>query len=127
MPWNDTKEGGFTEGNPWIKGDEDFKSFNVDMELEDEDSVLNFYKALIAFRKAHKALIYGEFEVVKEKVKNIFTYKRRLGEEEYFIECNLCSDEVKRTTQVDGYNQIFSNYKHKSKTLRPYEVNLYKC
>lgn len=127
MPWDKSKEGGFTSGTPWIKGDEDFQRFNVEAELEDKDSVLNFYKELIAFRKAHKALIYGEFEVINEKTKNLFTFKRKLGEEVYFIECNLSSERLKRFSSITEYKLILSNYKETLGILRPYEVNLYKC
>lgn len=127
MPWDKSKEDGFTSGTPWIKGDEDFQRFNVEAELEDKDSVLNFYKELIAFRKAHKALIYGEFEVINEKTKNLFTFKRKLGEEVYFIECNLSSERLKRFSSITEYKLILSNYKETLGILRPYEVNLYKC
>lgn len=127
MPWDKSKEGGFTSGTPWIKGDEDFQRFNVEAELEDKDSVLNFYKELIAFRKAHKALIYGEFEVINEKTKNLFTFKRKMGEEVYFIECNLSSERLKRFSSITEYKLILSNYKETLGILRPYEVNLYKC
>ena len=127
MPWDKSKEGGFTSGTPWIKGDEDFQRFNVEAELEDKDSVLNFYKELIAFRKSHKALIYGEFEVINEKTKNLFTFKRKLGEEVYFIECNLSSERLKRFSSITEYKLILSNYKETLGILRPYELNLYKC
>ena len=127
MPWDKSKDGGFTSGTPWIKGDEDFQRFNVEAELEDKDSVLSFYKELIAFRKAHKALIYGEFEVINEKTKNLFTFKRKLGEEVYFIECNLSSEKLKRFSSITEYKLILSNYKGTLGILRPYEVNLYKC
>lgn len=126
MQWNDTINAGFSEGEPWIINDEDYKEWNVDKQLKQEDSVLLFYKKLISYRKNHMALIYGEFNVVNRKKKDLFTYFRRLNNETFYVECNLSSKTIKRLSADEDYDLILSNYREVSDNLRPYEANLYK-
>lgn len=127
MQWSHEKNAGFTEGTPWILTDEDYKEWNVEKQLKEEPSVLNFYKALIRLRKEHKALIYGDFEVINRKKKDRFTYFRKLEDEWFYIECNLSSNPLKRYSSIEGYELILSNYSEPARDLRPYEANLYMC
>jgi len=126
MQWSNKKNGGFTEGTPWIYTDEDYKEWNVESQLGNENSVLYFYKKLIGLRKEHKALIYGDFEAVHKKKKDRFTYFRKLGNEVFYIECNLSSHSIKRYSSIQGYELVLSNYNTLANELRPYEANLYK-
>ncbi len=126
MQWNDTKNAGFSNGIPWITTDEDYKNWNVEKQCEDEKSILNFYKELIRIRKSHEVLIYGDFKIVNQKKKNLFTYLRTLDNEAYYVECNLSCKPIKRVKSIGKYDLILSNYNKYSDDLRPYEANLYK-
>nr|WP_242861412.1 alpha-amylase family glycosyl hydrolase [Cellulosilyticum ruminicola] len=127
MPWDDTENGGFTTGKPWIKGDEDYKVFNAKSQMAQENSIYYFYKTLIAMRKANEALIYGEITFVNEKQKNVLTYYRKSAEKCFYIECNLSSKFVRRKQSSKGYKRILCNYRGENKQLRPYEATLYIC
>lgn len=50
MQWNTPTNGGFTEGKPWFPVNPNYKDINVAHQLEDEHSVLNFYKKLIQLK-----------------------------------------------------------------------------
>jgi len=125
MQWKDTKNAGFSEGTPWIISDEDYKEWNVEKQLTQENSVLNFYRKMIHLRKSQDALIYGDFELINRSRKNLFTYYRKLENKCFYVECNLSSKLIKRINSVNGYELLLSNYKESSEGLRPYEVNLY--
>jgi oligo-1,6-glucosidase len=125
MQWKDTKNAGFSEGTPWINSDQDYINWNVEKQIEQEDSVLNFYRKLIHLRKREAALVYGDFELMNRSRKNLFTYYRKLQNKCYYIECNLSSKRKNRITSVHGYELVLSNYKGYSGVLRPYEANLY--
>jgi len=56
-------------------------------------NITNMYQKLIALRRSHKALIYGEFKVL-DKRHNRFVYSRGNQEEELIIDCNLTDREV---------------------------------
>lgn len=79
MQWDATANGGFTTGKPWIGINPKFEYINVAAQEKDEDSVLNYYKKLIALRKseAHvKTFAYGHFEPMCMEYENVMAYKR---------------------------------------------------
>lgn len=79
MQWDTTANGGFTTGTPWIGVNPKFEYINVADQENDEDSVLNYYKKLIALRKsdAHvKTFAYGHFEPMCMDYENVMAYKR---------------------------------------------------
>ena len=63
MQWSDAPHGGFTSGTPWFMVNPNYRSINVAEQQAREDSVLNYYKKLIALRKAPAycgTFTYGE-------------------------------------------------------------------
>ena len=126
MQWDASEHGGFTTGIPWILNDEDYKNCNVEQQVKDSSSVLHFYQDLIALRRNHKTLIYGDTMFVGVKVKNLFCYYRRCEKECFYVECNLSEEKMKRGYGVDGLKRLLSNYSEESKVLRPYETAIYK-
>lgn len=125
MQWNDKKNAGFTEGTPWISPNDDYLEWNVEKQLHQENSILNFYRNLIRLRKENNTLIYGEFIPINRKKKNLFAYLRKEGPEEFYVECNLGIDSMKKTRMKGDYRLILSNYSEPADELRPYEANLY--
>ncbi|WWD19399.1 hypothetical protein CI109_103859 [Kwoniella shandongensis] len=53
MQWDDTKHGGFTSGEPWMRVHDDYPDWNVVKQKDDPESVLSFWKKMLAFRKEH--------------------------------------------------------------------------
>ena len=80
MQWTDGENAGFTAGTPWLKVNPNYTDINVEAELADENSVLHFYKKLIALRKdpAYKeTVVYGALEPVWEEKHNLMAYYRK--------------------------------------------------
>ncbi|TAH75024.1 MAG: alpha-glucosidase [Anaerolineaceae bacterium] len=126
MQWDKSKHAGFSDGKPWIDIHGDYKKHNVEAELEDEDSILNFYRKLIKLRKKNEAFIYGDIKILDKKRKNSFVYLRRYKSSMFLIECNLSDDYILKKKKKTPCKLILSNYKESSDRLRPYEANLYK-
>jgi oligo-1,6-glucosidase len=126
MQWNKYEHAGFTEGTPWIDIYGDYKECNVEAELEDKDSILNFYKQLIKLRKENKALIYGDIRILDKKRRNSFVYLRRIKGSMFLIECNLSQNSILKKKKRTPCELIMSNYLSESEKLRPYESNLYR-
>lgn len=134
MQWEDKPNGGFTTSVPWISCDGDEKLYNTANQIEDQNSVWNFYKKLILLRRSSKVLIYGETKYISLKDKDIYRYIRYLKNRQtddkniaYYIECNLSSTAKKiKNTKFNG-KVLLSNYKdNTTDILRPYEVRIYK-
>ena len=126
MQWNKYEHAGFTEGTPWIDIYGDYKECNVEAELENKDSILNFYKQLIKLRKENKALIYGDIRILDKKRRNSFVYLRRIKGSMFLIECNLSQNSILKKKKRTPCELIMSNYLSESEKLRPYESNLYR-
>ena len=78
-----------------MKVNKNYKKINVEDELKDEDSILNFYKKMIKIRKENKTLIYGEYELILEEDDKIYAYTRTLNNEKYIIITNISEENVK--------------------------------
>ena len=125
VQWNNKSYGGFSYRKPWIVGDEDYKKWNVESQLKDKYSVLNFYKGLIQLRKENEALIYGKVKFTQKETKDYMAYYRALGEEVFLIECNLSDKKIKEKVKPEKFKKVLSNYTQDSKDLRPYEFNIF--
>jgi glycosidase len=109
--------------------DQDYETWNVEKQMEDPDSVWSFYRNLLHLKKGSEALIYGDFEVLHKKWKDLFIYLRKSGGKKYLVECNLGSKLINKRIlkECSGKNcrLMLSNYENRSDKLRPYEANLY--
>lgn len=97
MQWNSQKNAGFTEGIPWIKVNPDYITVNVESEEQDADSVLSYYKTLIALRKssAYKEVFtYGDFQPAYEEQEEIFAYHRKNADKDILIAANYGKTEA---------------------------------
>ncbi|WP_455430355.1 alpha-glucosidase C-terminal domain-containing protein [Paracerasibacillus soli] len=64
------------------------------MELQNLDSILNYYKKMIRLREENDVLIYGSYELTMMDHEDIFAYKRVYGNETYLVLANLFAKEV---------------------------------
>ena len=95
MQWNSEYNGGFTTGTPWMKVNKNYKKINVEDELKDDDSILNFYKDMIKIRKENRTLIYGKYKLLLEDDDKTYAYTRTLNNEKYIIITNMSEENVK--------------------------------
>ena len=80
MQWTDEENGGFTKGTPWLKANPSYKEVNVKAQEQDTDSVLNYYRKLVALRKSEElkeVFTYGEFLPEYENVDGIMAFYRK--------------------------------------------------
>ena len=128
MQWNTQENAGFSTGKPWIEVNPNYKEINVETEEKNENSVLNFFKKMIALRHEHPAFVYGSFTLYDEKFSDVLCFFRTLeGDGEYFVELNLTPKRAKRTPVTKEYTLIATNVNSdKTQTLTPFEANVYK-
>lgn len=126
VQWSNESNAGFSISEPWIYLSDDYQKYNIEAELLNSSSVLNFYKRLIALRKWDDTLIYGELIPVAEKKKNVFCYFRQMGKAKYYVELNLTQKSMRRPMKCNTFELILSNYEDRHTSLRAYEANLYK-
>ena len=135
MQWNSSKNAGFSKSEPWIEINDNYKIINVENQINDEESIFNFYKKMIKLRRNSDVLIYGEYDLILKDDKNIYSYIRKLDNEKIIIITNLTNKKVEYIYENEVLkfeNLLISNYKvseHQSLkklTLKPYEARMYK-
>lgn len=131
MQWDDTLNGGFSEGRPWLKVNKNHTWLNVQAQLLEEDSILNFYKKIIRIRKEIPALHFGTYTLLMEESESIYAYSREYEGEEYVIACNLSDEksDLEISHILSGSQIIIGNYRESERdsiTLHPYECRLYR-
>ncbi len=68
IPWiRDNQHGGFSEGKPWLPVAMEHLHSAVNVQADDPTSTLAVYRSMIAFRKAHPALVKGSLEIVEAR------------------------------------------------------------
>lgn len=83
MQWSADEKGGFSVHVPWLAMNPNYKEINVREQEGREDSVLSYYKKLIALRKSpefKETFVYGRVVPVYEDTDTIFGFMR-IGEE----------------------------------------------
>lgn len=109
MQWDDSINGGFNKGNKTrLNVNELYKKINVSEEEKDENSILNFYRKMIAFRNNNNVLIDGE--IIPETLsKNLVTFYRKLNNKYYLVICNF-SNKIVDFKGVLTLKTLISNY-----------------
>ncbi|MDP4240082.1 MAG: alpha-glucosidase [Bacteroidota bacterium] len=88
MQWDSSANAGFTTGKPWIKINEDYRIVNAREELQQDNSMLNTYKALLALRNKEKTLQYGSYEKL-ERHEDMIVFTRIYHQEEITVMINF--------------------------------------
>lgn len=95
VQWSDSDNAGFTTGTPWLKVNSNYKDINVQNQENDLDSVLNYYRKLVATRKSpeYKELFtYGVFEPAYEDTEYVMAYYRVSDNKRILVAANFGKD-----------------------------------
>ncbi|MGB9621430.1 MAG: alpha-amylase family glycosyl hydrolase, partial [Brevinematia bacterium] len=74
MHWNNTTKAGFTVGIPWTSLANNSDPYNVAYQLNDANSLLNFYRKLISLRKIYPSLRRGDFRLLITSDSQVISY-----------------------------------------------------
>ncbi len=124
--WNNSKNAGFTTGNPWIKVNDNHTYLNAEVQENDPNSNLNYFREMTKLRKSNLALVYGKYSLLDKENPDIYAYTRELDGKKLLILLNFSN---KTATVNTDYNiadakVLIGNYTDVSldKTLKPYEA-----
>ena len=128
MQWDASENAGFTSGTPWLMVNPDYVRVNAAAQESDPDSVLNYYRRLIALRKERPAMVYGEFTEYEAGRGDVYVYTRTLGDERLLVTLNLTGEPAEVRIPAEGVHApLLCNYPDapaadKTLTLRPWEA-----
>ena len=92
MQWNDEPNAGFTTGIPWNAIPVTYKSYNVEDEAKDPNSILNWYKALLALRRTDPALLDGAYIPLNESDAEVLSYLRKASGYAVLVAINMSAE-----------------------------------
>jgi len=93
MQWNHGANAGFSVAKPWLPVPASAMTHNVADEMKDPDSVLSFYRKLLALRHTEAALLDGDYVSLNEENPNVLTYLRRYKGEAVLVILNMSAME----------------------------------
>lgn len=134
MQWSAGKNAGFTSGTPWLKVNSLYKEINVESQETQPDSVLNYYRKLLALRKSpeyKEVFTYGVFESAYEQTENVMAYYRVDGEKRVLIAANFGENSIELSVEYPVKKVLLSN-KNKEKMdtefkLESCEIVVFEC
>src|SRR6202522_1089332 len=105
MQWNNSDNAGFSAAKPWLPVPASYKTHNVASELEDQNSVLQFYKHLLALRHHEPALIDGDYVALNQDNPNVLSYLRRYKNEAVLVVLNMSAtaQQISFNLTEDGF------------------------
>ena len=89
MQWDDSAHGGFTEGTPWIRENQNYKRIHAKEQVAREDSVYGFYQKLFRLRKASWVVKEGTYCLLLPEHPGLFVYERAWEGERMLVACNF--------------------------------------
>ncbi len=136
MQWNDSVNAGFSLGKnveSWLPVHQNYTEVNVDRELKDPDSILNFYRKLIQARKQNEALRIGNWRTLIHYPYEHLAYVRETKAERVLIIINFSYEKdltIDEYISQDNWQVLVSNVREANKiinlptTLQPFEVSI---
>lgn len=134
MQWSGGKNGGFSDVQPWFVVNPNYPEINVESQLDDPKSILNFYRDALQFRRDNPIVIYGDYTEYLPKSEQLYVYERSYKGKKLLVVCSFTEKPV-RFDAPDGITlteqaQVFGNYDanfviSNGFTTRPYEMRVY--
>ena len=132
MQWDQTPHAGFTEGGaePWMRVHDDFAHINVSSQEKDANSVLNYWRKMLKFRRAHRDLcVYGEFHLYEAENEETMVFWKHFGAEQVVVVCNFTPEERAWGMPKDFEGRVelavWSRGDGKGERLGPFEARVY--
>ncbi len=134
MQWSAEKNAGFTQGDPWFGVNPNFAEINVEKEESDENSLLNFYRKALKFRKETPVALYGDYKEHYPRSGSFYVYERGHEGTRLLVIC-FFGEKAKVFKAPKGFELqkgelILSSYAqnpigNNAFTARPYETRVY--
>lgn len=135
VQWTGGKNAGFTTADEaWFKINPNYTEINVEAAEKDENSLLNYYRKLIKFRKEHEVAVYGDFKQYYRSSGSLFVYERNYEGKKLLVINSFSENPVKFDApagiDLSAGELVLQNYEvlnpgKNSFMTKPYETRVY--
>lgn len=137
MQWDTTENAGFTSGKPWLKVNTNYQEgINVEVQLSDKTSVLNYFRSMVQLRKNKLTLVYGDYTLLLKDNEDVYAYTRTLGTDRCLVLLSFSTRTVSVKLEEVSFDKakllISNDEDHADRikndahfTLKPYQAMVY--
>ncbi|MDJ0925813.1 MAG: alpha-amylase family glycosyl hydrolase [Acidimicrobiia bacterium] len=103
MQWDASANAGFAPAGatPWLPLNEDWRESNVANQLDDPASILNLYRALLAYRKESAPLLLGSYDRL-DSPSGSFLYRRSHENATVLVALNFTAEPLTAELPTEG-------------------------
>ena len=94
MQWNAEKNAGFSEAEPWIAVNDNYKTINAEASVKDPKSVFSYYKKLVQLRHEVSVITDGVYKLLDADNEKVYTYLRKNEDETLLVICNFTKETI---------------------------------
>lgn len=124
--WSNTKYGGFSTSEPYLKMNDNYQWINAEDQMNDQQSIWSMYREMIQLRLESdysSILTQGNFDVLDHQHPDVFVFVRRYENHEIITLANFRDHYVQYPIMSGKVLQSnYETYDHKG--LQPYEGRL---
>ncbi|MDN3681016.1 alpha-glucosidase [Vibrio tapetis subsp. quintayensis] len=132
MHWDDTENGGFTSGSPWLPLNDNYDLINAKQAVQDDQSIYHHYRQLVALRQGEEfgdVIVYGTYQLLDSDDSEVYSYIREYQAKQLMVIANFTGETQYRCYLGEIEKILLGNYPQNSSgslslqtlTLRPYE------
>jgi len=134
MQWSSAANAGFSRVAPWFYVNPNYHQINVEAEEKDPNSILNFYRRLLRFRRDNPIVLYGSYNELMHENEQLYVYERHYQGKKLLVICSFTNElvrfELPEYYLLEKGRLVLSNYEHNfiianGFTTRPYELRVY--
>ena len=114
VQWSSQENAGFTTGTPWLKVNANYQEINVESQENDADSVLNYYRRLVAVRKSREykeVFTYGKFVPVYQDTETVMAYYRENENQRVLVAADFGKEAAQLRLEYSVKRVVLSNQK----------------
>ncbi|MEE4409828.1 MULTISPECIES: glycoside hydrolase family 13 protein [unclassified Serratia (in: enterobacteria)] len=133
--WDAGKNAGFTAGTPWFKINPNYTAINAASQVNDPNSIFNYYRQLIKIRHDIPTLTYGTYRDLDPENESVYAYTRTLGTEKYLVIINFKEKTIRYslpknlsidTAIIESSSQHTTRKNDTMIVLTPWHAGIYK-
>lgn len=107
MIWSHNEEnGGFTLGKPWLPIPYEHLTSAADLQSGQDGSILDHYKAVLAFRARHQAFAKGTIRFTSATTEDVLQFIRTHQGEEILVTINMSDQPRQIAIDNDGWRSL---------------------
>lgn len=134
VQWSAERNAGFSEKTPWFYVNPNYREVNVAEQEGRKDSLLNFYRQILLFRKQNPVAIWGDYKELMEESKDFYVYLREYEGTRLLVICCFSEDsprfDAPAGIDLSRGKVVLSNYDFcyeivNGFTARAYEMRVY--